>query len=154
MPPARAYWRLRRRSVDGQGMDEQNRDHFYEGPPLEEEKTWHDNPAVETTDTRGGARRPPGGTLDDVDLPEGGVYPPQAMIERPHAPARGLKPASLSRDPSYSRAVDRAEDGLPVEGAGYDRSIEGASPGPLDADAEQVPADAGDQPGGQYGSSG
>lgn len=154
MPPAGAYWRLPRHCRHAQGMDEQNRDHFYEGPPLEEEETWHDNPVVEESGTRGGARKPPAGSLDEVELPEGGVYPPQDMIERPHAPERGLKPASLSRDPSYSRAVDRAEEGLPVEEAGYDRSIEGPSPGPLDADADQVPADSGDQPGGQYGSSG
>ena len=109
-------------------MDEQNRDHFYEGPPLEEEERWHDNAVIGRTDTPPGAGGLRERQLDEVEIPEGGVYPMPSEIERTHAPARGLKPASLSRDPSYSRAVDRAEEGVPVEGAGYDRSIEGPSP--------------------------
>jgi hypothetical protein len=135
-------------------MDEQNRDDFYEGPPLEEQERWHDNAVVGEGDTRAGGRQPLDQPLEDVKLPEGGVYPPQDVIERPHSPQAGTPPGTLNRDPSLSRAVDRDSEGLDAQAAGYDRSIEGPSPGPLDADAEQVPADSGEHPGGQYGSSG
>lgn len=131
-------------------MDEQNRDNFYEGPPLEEEERWHEGALYDERGRRHEAAKP----LADVDLPEGGVYPPQDLIEHPHVPAAGLPPNALTRDPSHSRAVDRAADGLEPEAAGYDRTIEGPPPGPLEPDAEEAPPDSGDHPGGQYGSSG
>jgi hypothetical protein len=141
-------------------MDEQNRDHFYEGPPLESEEHWHDGALVDAGGQREGhaaedeGRAELGAPLVDVELPEGGVYPPQAFIERPHAPEAGLPHGSLTRDPSLSRAVEREHEGLDADAAGYDRSVEGPAPGPLEPDAERVPADSQDLPGGQYGSSG
>ncbi|CAN5650906.1 hypothetical protein BH23CHL7_BH23CHL7_02030 [soil metagenome] len=135
-------------------MDEQNRDDFYEGPPLEDEEHWHDGAVVAEDDTHAGARQPLDRPLNDVELPEGGVHPPRAFIERPHDPSVGLGPSELTRDPSLSRAVDRAHDRLSPEAVGYDRTAEGSSPGPLGPDAKQQPADAEDEPGGQWGSSG
>jgi hypothetical protein len=132
-------------------MDEQNRDEFYEGPPLEDEERWHDGALF---DDSGRRRGEPAAPLTDVELPDGGVYPPQSAIEHPHATGAGLRPASLSRDPSLSRAVDRAEEGLESEAAGYDRTIEGPSPGPLEPDASEAPADSDENPSGSWGSSG
>ncbi len=91
----------------------------------------------------------------DVPEPEAGPYGPGPRVERPHvseqAPSVFHEP---TRDPSLSRAVDRAAAGIEPDAAGYDRSIEGPPPGPLDAPADREAADAEDQPGGQWGSSG
>lgn len=91
----------------------------------------------------------------DVREPEGGPYPLPNVVERPHISER---PATFSgeptRDPSLSRAVDRATAGLDAESAGYDRTIEGPPPGPLDPQADEEPPDAEHAPGGQWGSSG
>jgi hypothetical protein len=115
-------------------------------------------PPVDLRDTYGNAGPAIGdaeatGLLDVPDQP-GGPYPPPSVVERPHA---SLPPETISaeptRDPSLSRAVDRAAAGLQPEAAGYDRSIEGPPPGPLDPAAEEQPAEAEDQPGGQWGSS-
>jgi hypothetical protein len=90
----------------------------------------------------------------DVDMPEGGPYPLPDVVERPFAaqPPGAVRQPTV--DPSLSRAVDRAAAGLDPAAQGYDRSNEGPAPGPLDPDAEVEDADAGDQPAGQYGSSG
>jgi hypothetical protein len=117
-------------------MDEQNRDDFYEGPPLEDRETWHDGAVIGEDGTRAGERQPVKRPLTEVEMPEGGVHPPPDMIERPHAPPRGPGHHELTRDPSLSRAVDRADEGLDPAAAGYDRSIEGPAPGPLEPDAE------------------
>lgn len=135
-------------------MDEQNRDNFYEGPPLEEQEHWHDNAVVAEGETRPGERQPLEGSLDEVALPEGGFYPMPSQIERTHAPQRGMGQNELTRDPSHSRAVDRADDGLDPEAAGYDRTNEGPTAGPLEPDADEVPAEAKEIPGGTWGSSG
>ncbi|HWH37879.1 MAG TPA: hypothetical protein VNT28_08890 [Candidatus Limnocylindrales bacterium] len=135
-------------------MDEQNRDDFYEGPPLEDEARWHDGAVVAEDGTHAGERQPLDRPLTEVELPEGGAYPPQELVERPHQPSGGLRQNELTRDPSLSRAVDRADDGLSPEAAGYDRTADGPSPGSLAPDAEQQPADAADEPSGSWGSSG
>jgi hypothetical protein len=94
------------------------------------------------------------GLLDVPDQP-GGPYPPPNVVERPHvSQIPETFSAEPTRDPSLSRAVDRAAAGFQPEAAGYDRSMEGPPPGPLDPAAEEQPADAEGQPGGQWGSSG
>jgi hypothetical protein len=135
-------------------MKEQNRDDFYEGPPLDDDPGAREGAAIADEAVRPGERQPLDRPLTDLEIPEGGVYPPQDVIERPHSATVGLSQNELTRDPSLSRAVDRADDGLSPEQAGYDRTIEGGSPGPLEPEAEQQPADSPDAPGGQWGSSG
>jgi hypothetical protein len=93
-------------------------------------------------------------TAVDVDMPEGGPYPRPDRTQRPFAPAEPGAVRQPTVDPSLSRAVDRAAAGLDPEAQGYDRTIEGPPPGPLDPEAEVEDADAGDEPAGQYGSSG
>ncbi|HUG47883.1 MAG TPA: hypothetical protein VMP67_05665 [Candidatus Limnocylindria bacterium] len=96
----------------------------------------------------------PAGVIDVREAP-GGPYPAPNVVERPHT---AQTPETFSgeptRDPSFSRAVDRAAAGLATDSAGYDRSMEGPPPGPLDPDVEEQPADAESEPGGQWGSSG
>jgi hypothetical protein len=58
------------------------------------------------------------------------------------------------RDPSLSRAVDRAAAGLEPADAGYDRAFEGEPAGPLGPAEDEVPADAEEGPSGGWGSSG
>ncbi len=135
-------------------MDDQNRDNFYEGPPIEEQERWHDNAVVAEGEARPGERQPLEGSLDEVDLPEGGFDPQPSLLERPHSSQSGLDQGTLTRDPSHSRAVDRADGGLDPAAAGYDRTNEGPTPGPLEPDADEVPTDAEEIPGGQWGSSG
>jgi hypothetical protein len=91
----------------------------------------------------------------DVREPEAGPYPLPELVERPHVPeTHATAPVQPTRDPSLSRAVDRAAAGLAPESAGYDRSIEGPPPGPLEPPVdEEHPASEG-KPGGQWGSSG
>lgn len=92
--------------------------------------------------------------LLDVPEPPGGPYPPHSMIERPHAiPASTTIPPQPTRDPSLSRAVDRAASGLTPTDAGYDRSNDGPPPGPLDPPVEEEQPDSASRPGGQWGSS-
>lgn len=151
-------------------MGEQNRDDFYEGPPLQDERTWHEGAVTSTDRDRNDDddEYQPGPPLDhqpseplvDVEIPERGAYPRQEIIERPHRPSNGLPPTALTRDPSMSRAVDRAANDLPVEQAGYDRSMEGARPGPLVPTGEGAALDGDEEdgtdglPAGQWGSSG
>jgi hypothetical protein len=91
----------------------------------------------------------------DVPEPPGGPYPPHSAIERPHAiPAPTTIPIQPTRDPSLSRAVDRAASGLAPEDAGYDRSNDGPAPGPLDPPVGEERPDSVEHPGGQWGSSG
>ena len=89
----------------------------------------------------------------DVPEREGGPYPMPDVTERPHT---AQTPATASgepmRDPSLSRAVDREAAGLSPEAAGYDRTMEGPPPGPLDPEADEESPDAGGQPAGQWGS--
>ncbi len=117
-------------------------------PPPEDLRDTHGNagPAI------GDARQ---AELPDVPDQPGGPYPPPNVVERPHTsqPSEALS-SEPTRDPSLSRAVDRAAAGLQPEAAGYDRSMEGPPPGPLDPAADEQPAEAEDQPGGQWGSSG
>ncbi|HSH21413.1 MAG TPA: hypothetical protein VK992_02195 [Candidatus Caenarcaniphilales bacterium] len=90
----------------------------------------------------------------DVDMPEGGAYPLPDEVQRPY---QAQDPGSIHQptvDPSLSRAVDRAAAGLDPEAYGYDRTAEGAPPGPLAPDAPVEDADGGPQPAGQWGSSG
>jgi hypothetical protein len=88
-----------------------------------------------------------------VALPEGGPYPMPTVVERPHTAQRPQTfSAEPNRDPSLSRAVDRAAVGLTPEDAGYDRSIEGPAPGPLDPEAHEDAPDSENQPGGAWGS--
>jgi hypothetical protein len=138
-------------------MDEQNRDNFYESPPPDEPERWHDNAVIGDGEINAGERAEGadlGRPLRETEDPEAGPYPLPSVVERPHSTESGLPSGALQTDPSLSRAVDRDEAGLDSAAAGYDRSIEGPTPGPLDPDAEQVPADASDKPGGQWGSSG
>jgi hypothetical protein len=149
-------------------MREQNRDDFYEGPPLEDEQTWHDGAIVggppNEADSTGMQGEPRSRPLVEVEVPEIGAYPLPRVIERPHSTDNSMAPGGpLVRDTSGSRAVDREALGVPVEDAGYDRSIEGESPGPLAPRADAAPPggggqdvddEEGDLPAGQYGSSG
>lgn len=99
------------------------------------------------------------GEARQADLPAvpdqpGGPYPPTNVVERPHVSQTSeTQSGEPTRDPSLSRAVDLAAAGMQPEAAGYDRSTDGPSPGPLGPDADAQPADAEDQPGGQWGSS-
>lgn len=91
----------------------------------------------------------------DVAMPAGGPYPMPDVVERPHiTQAPGTFSGEPNRDPSLSRAVDRASAGLTPEAAGYDRSSEGPAPGPLDPDGDAEGPDNEAQPGGAWGSSG
>lgn len=131
-------------------MVEQNRDNFYEGPPLEDPQTWHEG-AVTSDDPdefepglplQHERAEPVADIVDplvDVDVPERGAYPLPEVTERPHEPGDGLPPATLTRDPSMSRAVDRVAAGVPLAEAGYDRSIEGEAAGPLAPAADTRP---------------
>jgi hypothetical protein len=93
-------------------------------------------------------------------LPVGDVDPGPVPGESDAARqgAADLKAGPLAseptRDPSLSRAVDRAAAGLEPTDAGYDRSFEGQPAGPLGPDSDEVPPDADEGPGGQWGSSG
>jgi len=96
----------------------------------------------------------PAGVID-VREPAGGPYPAPSVTERPHVSRRpGTFSREPTRDPSLSRAVDRETAGLDAAAAGYDRTIEGPPPGPLEPDHEEQPADTEGGPGGQWGSSG
>lgn len=96
----------------------------------------------------------PAGVIDVREAP-GGPYPAPNVVERPHMTQRpGTFSGEPTRDPSLSRAVDRETAGLDAAAAGYDRTIEGPPPGPLDPNLEEQPADAESEPGGQWGSSG
>lgn len=136
-------------------MAAQNRDNFYEGPPLEDAQTWHEG-AVTRDDPDEFEPGPPldherSEPLADVDIPERGAYPLPELTERPHEVSDGFPSTALTRDPSLSRAVDRAAAGAPVDQAGYDRSIEGEAAGPLEPEAQP---ESDDLPAGQWGSSG
>ena len=124
-------------------MANQNRDDFYEGPPLADEEHWHDGAIVEARSAEPKAEREAEheaetATATDALLPAGSPYSLPEEVEHPHrTPLTSAKrvPPQPTRDPSLSRAVDRAAAGAPVEEAGYDRSAEGPPPGPLDPDA-------------------
>lgn len=150
-------------------MREQNRDDFYEGPPLEDERDWHDGAVIRDPRdhhlSRPSPEPDPTAPLTDVDIPERGAYPLPNVVERPHEASDGMPPTGpLTRDPSLSRAADRAARGAPISAAGYDPSIGGEAPGPLGPTADQAPPGGGgadepddpDQelPAGQWGSSG
>ncbi len=79
-------------------MDEQNRDNFYEGPPIEEQERWHDNAVVAEGEARPGERQPLEGSLDEVDLPEGGFDPQPSLLERPHSSQSGPDQGTMTRD--------------------------------------------------------
>ncbi|MDP8905061.1 MAG: hypothetical protein M3N29_07070 [Chloroflexota bacterium] len=111
---------------------------------------------IDTRDTYGNAG--PGLARSDIDAdieidePPAGPYGLPSVIERTHrAEPPGTMPRQPTRDPSLSRAVDRAAAGIGVEEAGYDRAAEGPAPGPLEPDAEQEPPLSKDLPGGQWG---
>ncbi|HWH24375.1 MAG TPA: hypothetical protein VNW68_05715 [Candidatus Limnocylindria bacterium] len=115
-------------------MSDQNRDNFYEGPPLSDEQHWHEGSAVEP---RADADVPPAAEVDST----AGPYPLPEAIERPHQTPASTAEAPApqpTRDPSMSRAADRAAAGVPVEDAGYDRSNDGPPPGPLEPRADEI----------------
>ena len=93
----------------------------------------------------------PRDALVDLELPSEGAYPLPEVVERPHQPPDGIHEPEKLADRSLSRAVDRDAAGAPVLDAGYDRSIEGESPGALDPDRESQPDD--EAPAGEWGSS-
>lgn len=110
-------------------MSEQNRDDFYEGPELDEQETWHEG-AVISEDPDEFEPGPPlsherSEPLAEVEIPERGAYPLPEVTERPHEVGDSVSPGgSLTRDPSLSRAADRAAAGAPLEDAGYERADE------------------------------